>query len=524
MADALVVPSCIMLRVIITDENIRKLILPSPLESVHDLKNQVKEQFELKGEFCLQFIDPDFDDFMTLSSPKDITDRGTIKVVPLSIPDSDSDIDSVFDLLSNSSLLSSSPSMSEASSVSTSASATCSTDRALQWPTVFPIPSFSFDTEMKLSNGKKQFEKDGTLTNPTGMKSDILEKLAESIFSYKAYPSDDQFCSVAQALVKKHPYLKEPGSATGYLGWKMSLKFKMGNYRSKLRNHGCTELSVNSLKRKGDTKSAKNIKKPRKAEVNYLPEYPDDETAASSEKERIALLDELKKTHNGKVIMEKMAKTFSHRRQEVVLQKPLVADFRARWPALFSETEIEAEFMRITTVRLQSQFMAQLDKNAPKLIQLMKSRGGAAGIKIQEILAGIEENVLSKRAGVLKALCSYLGEDSDALFQHFLSTQEEEMKSKEETCTMGIFSIGCGTEDVEQQKTVAIVLEGDEVLKEVKDLSKACCLLFGLIYSLNLHYPKKYRYLFEVIQKIFMKLDGDRLSPKIQTLKNKLCF
>ena len=48
------------------------------------------------------------------------------------------------------------------------------------------------------------------------MKSDILEKLAEAMFSYKAYPSDDQFCSVAQAFVKKHPYLKEPGAATGY--------------------------------------------------------------------------------------------------------------------------------------------------------------------------------------------------------------------------------------------------------------------------------------------------------------------
>ena len=105
--------------------------------------------------------------------------------------------------------------MSEASSMSTAVS-TCSTDRALQWPTVFPIPSFSIDTELKLSNGKKQFEKDGILTNPTGMKSDILEKLAEAMFSYKAYPSDDQFCSVAQAFVKKLPYLKEPGAATGY--------------------------------------------------------------------------------------------------------------------------------------------------------------------------------------------------------------------------------------------------------------------------------------------------------------------
>ncbi|XP_071804959.1 uncharacterized protein [Asterias amurensis] len=101
------IPSCIMLRVIITEGNVQKLILPPGLESVQDLKNQVKERFELKGEFSLQFVDPDFDNFMSLSSLKDIKDRGTIKVVPLSIPDSDSDtdIDTVFDPLSNSSLL-----------------------------------------------------------------------------------------------------------------------------------------------------------------------------------------------------------------------------------------------------------------------------------------------------------------------------------------------------------------------------------------------------------------------------------
>ena len=71
--------------------------------------------------------------------------------------------------------------------------------------------------------------------------------------------------------------------------------------------------------------------------------------------------------------------------------------------------------------------------------------------------------------------------------------------------------------------SVAIVLEGQEVIHGLKDVAKATCLLFGLIYALNLIYPKEYKYFFEVIQKVFMELDGDRLSPKVQSLKNKLC-
>lgn len=52
-------------------------------------------------------------------------------------------------------------------------------------------------------------------TNLTSVKSDILERLAEAIFYYTAYPNDAQRSAVAQALVEKHPCLKEPGSFIG---------------------------------------------------------------------------------------------------------------------------------------------------------------------------------------------------------------------------------------------------------------------------------------------------------------------
>lgn len=57
------------------------------------------------------------------------------------------------------------------------------------------------------------------------MKHVILEKHAETMYRYTAYPKEDHFHEVASALIAKHPSLKEAGSPTRYCGWKKSLKF-----------------------------------------------------------------------------------------------------------------------------------------------------------------------------------------------------------------------------------------------------------------------------------------------------------
>ncbi|KAI9535094.1 hypothetical protein NQZ68_007183 [Dissostichus eleginoides] len=61
---------------------------------------------------------------------------------------------------------------------------------------------------------------------------------------------------------------------------------------------------------------------------------------------------------------------------------------------------------------------------------------------------------------------------------------------------------------------VSIVIEGDRVLTLCGNETKACALLMGFIYALNLEYPKKLKYTFE--------LDGAKLLKKIQSLKCKL--
>ncbi|CAB1336940.1 unnamed protein product [Coregonus sp. 'balchen'] len=79
-------------------------------------------------------------------------------------------------------------------------------------------------------------------------KYDIIEKVAITMCSFKAYPNDREIGKAADAVVTKHPCLKDAGSDTGWNGWKNSIKFKMDNYRTKLRIAGCQEVSVNAAK------------------------------------------------------------------------------------------------------------------------------------------------------------------------------------------------------------------------------------------------------------------------------------
>lgn len=71
----------------------------------------------------------------------------------------------------------------------------------------------------------------------------------------------------------------------------------------------------------------------------------------------------------------------------------------------------------------------------------------------------------------------------------------------------------------DEEPDVSIVLEGSKVLTKCENTAKACALLMGLIYALNLPYPSNLKYTFEVFQKLILDLDGLELSPKVRSLK-----
>lgn len=69
---------------------------------------------------------------------------------------------------------------------------------------------------------------------------------------------------------------------------------------------------------------------------------------------------------------------------------------------------------------------------------------------------------------------------------------------------------------------VSVIIEGKEVMNDCKNVAKACLLLMGFIYAMNLSYPSKLKYTFEVFQKLFLELDTLKLSAKVRALHNKL--
>lgn len=87
---------------------------------------------------------------------------------------------------------------------------------------------------------------------------------------------------------------------------------------------------------------------------------------------------------------------------------------------------------------------------------------------------------------------------------------------------MGVYVIHQeGAEPGDDPENIGVLIEGVEVLTGLRSIAIACALLFGLIYCLNLSYPPELKCTFEVLQKIIMKLDGQRLSSKAQFLKKQ---
>ncbi|TKS78091.1 hypothetical protein D9C73_013083 [Collichthys lucidus] len=149
----------------------------------------------------------------------------------------------------------------------------------------------------------------------------------------------------------------------------------------------------------------------------------------------------------------------------------------------------------------------------------------SARTNISRTLAPITQNetVEKRRECILRALCIYLNEDLNILFKEYLDTDGAAFQREIEQLTLGIYSIKVEGGDVTTPPAdVGIVIEGVEVLQDLRDVASACALLMGVIYAMNWSYPKELKTFFEVLQKLLLQLDAGRLSTKVQMLKNKL--
>ncbi|KAE8287211.1 hypothetical protein D5F01_LYC15180 [Larimichthys crocea] len=156
--------------------------------------------------------------------------------------------------------------------------------------------------------------------------------------------------------------------------------------------------------------------------------------------------------------------------------------------------KINTEFQRLMAVPLEGKFMAQLDVHSSQLIKVIRAKGGATRQKIANIMDTLDQD------------CG-----------------ADDVQRDLDQVTMAVFVIRKEGEGLQEPPAdIGIVTEGVEVLHELTSVASACALLLGLIYALNLAYPKPFRFTFEVLQKIFMQLDQHKMSPKVQNLYIKL--
>ncbi|XP_049914827.1 uncharacterized protein LOC126399085 [Epinephelus moara] len=309
----------------------------------------------------------------------------------------------------------------------------------------------------------------------------------------------------------------------------------MGNYRTKLSRAGIKDVAVNAGKRsrsnpEGASQRA-NIKRPRRGEIQFLPNYPRGENKDTLETQRMEMVEEFKKTPADRdmiLIYTYMQHTFALRREEIVTLAPPITEFKARWPGLFSEAHVYGEFHRVASQNLQYSFFAALDRHTPQLLKLYKQRRtGAFGEKMKDLLIAYEEqdknDITAARTAALAGLPLYLKEDSSEIFK---SCKEEESEAFQEGAVALVAMVD--EEDTVsgipfQPRHVSVILE-DQVVMSLKSWTDAVVVLFGLIYALNLSYPAKLSGFFEFIQVILLNLDDERkqLKAKLQALKNEL--
>uniref|UniRef100_UPI000D309004 uncharacterized protein LOC112429853 n=1 Tax=Maylandia zebra TaxID=106582 RepID=UPI000D309004 len=437
----------LLLRVHVSPKLIRKIQLSTVPESVKQLQDELQAKLGLEGDFAIQYEDPDFGNALcNLMDIKELpAGRAVLHLIweenaSASPPQTPSDHSAISSI--------DTASVSSASSFSPSSSTKTYMRSTSQWPNPFPIPTFSYDVALKLRKGNEVYEKAGANLSVTrDIKMEILDKLAQEMFAIKAYPDKNEITSVAQELVSKHPCLKEPGNGTGYDGWATSIKFKLGNYRSKLSKAGCSEVAVNRKRRGEEDDSGSNrfsLKKPKRGEVNFIPDGPENYNDESLENERCILEDEMKKRDkNMALITQKMDITFSLRRKEVVEMQPLVKEMQLRWPALFLKEQICAEFSRITTKDLMGTFLTALDTYSLRLIKLYRIRKAAFRNDMDSLLQKFDEQVSNivqhRRTISLEGLPIFVRDDETKLFLTCLDTDPVERATR--GVTVGILTV-----------------------------------------------------------------------------------
>uniref|UniRef100_A0A3Q3AEU1 Uncharacterized protein n=1 Tax=Kryptolebias marmoratus TaxID=37003 RepID=A0A3Q3AEU1_KRYMA len=336
----------------ILKHDIREVLHSHDITVSETLLNEVRFKLRLDGDFSLHYEDPDFDgDLCLLVDIQELPEKGTLKVVrPIASSDTD-----IFPHV---------PTVQHQKS----------------WPDHLVVPGFGSEMERILEEGNCVYEESGKLLKLKRLqKSEILKKMAETIYSFKPYPNVKELAMAAQALITAYPCLRmTAGGDSGELGWIRHIGYKLGSYHNNLAKAEVVEVAINTGRQSRNNPNNEhpheNIKKARKAEVNYIINLPKDQTPATLETMREEIIHEVEKAKKNHLVIG-MTKY---------------------------------KFHRINNANLRNQFYEELDRYTPKLITLFRDKATKTGKIAEE---------LTKRALILRALPVYLCENASKFFR-----------------------------------------------------------------------------------------------------------
>ncbi|XP_062320482.1 uncharacterized protein LOC134022749 [Osmerus eperlanus] len=220
-----------------------------------------------------------------------------------------------------------------------------------------------------------------------------------------------------------------------------------------------------------------------------------------------------------------METTFSLRRKEIVQDQPLVSTIKQRWPGLFFEEEVCAEFYRINRIDLKSTFLTSLDNHTQGFRKMYRTKARQGRWNdLDELLEKLDAQTTDlttfRRSAVLRGLSLYLREPA-SISKTIRDT--EALRPHTKAMKMGILEVTDSSTNSANPKVVdvAVILEEEVVMDNLGDLTNALMILFGLLFALNMEYPKDLKYTFEAVQKIILNM-GEKCTARIQSLKNTL--
>ncbi|XP_051965925.1 uncharacterized protein LOC127631713 [Xyrauchen texanus] len=202
---------------------------------------------------------------------------------------------------------------------------------------------------------------------------------------------------------------------------------------------------------------------------------------------------------------------------EIVEAELPVKTLKERWPALFTERQVFAEFNRIAATNLNSDFFGAIDRYTPRFLAIFKSKKGSVGEKLAEIVQQIDSrkpDVTAVRTLVLQGISVLLGDDSSTFYSTCFDSDSNEAWAQVSVGLLTVISedalLSPNHLHLDPVST-AIILEGGIVMDNLENLPQALCLLFGLSYALHLDYPKPMKNTFGFIQRVMLGLGENKL-------------